>query len=640
MTKPTKKTANKPVDYDAMDSAERAYALFTACEEARKTGGHEAAKKVWNAWAESLVKERAKLIVDGNWEASSDYVEALGMLGEVGENDESIDFLRRAEINASHFIFIAKDFSGENKDEVEKKTKEVVSEFFKIIRKTIHSEALNLNEFVFPGNASFESATFTGTAYFDSATFAGAVYFVKVIFKDDVSFNSVTFTGDASFEGATFTGKADFNRAMFAGNASFGIATFTGNADFVSATLTGDADFVSATFTGEAYFGSATFTGGASFGVANFMRTAYFRSATFTGNAYFNEAIITGNAFFDSATFTGDANFVSVTITGDAHFGSATFAGNAYFMNATFTGYADFSSAIFTCDASFGSATFTDDAFFDSATFTGDLKFVQVNFNSNANLGDAKFYSGSNFAASHCERAFDLSGTKFFNQVPIFIQAHFTESPRLDHIQLPIPGYYSGRLPSPDGVKRGWKSDKDDIAAYTALRRLSLSAQDHSTERLAFKGEMRAKRSLSGFSFYRVFSYIYDALTDFGASIVRPLVVWLGLFVVVAFLYFQSAVPYQEVADFERPEICQTSSSSVSASLLSAHNALPFVTTGQRRFIDRAYICLYGNDKIITSAKALALPTNLGLWGALHTVISTVLVFFILLGLRNRFRIR
>ncbi len=431
-----------------------------------------------------------------------------------------------------------------------------------------------------------------------------------------------------------------------------------------------------------------------------------YRDFAFPGNASFRSAIFKGDAYFLSATFKGDASFNSATFKGDASFDSATFKGNAYFLNATFKGDASFLNATFKGDASFNSATFKGDASFDSATFKGDAYFGQVTFESHANFYSARFLSAADFTALHSSRAFALASAEFPHAVPQFTQSHFTESPRLDHLLLPVPHFGARRLPAPaetweliDRCAAGWPADyprdwqsqpallfcleergpqdetgdppagehratfeidddpyrlrirairppqpkgreltADDIAAYTALRRLALHGEDHETERLAFKGEMRARRALKqGGGGLIIASYVYDALTDFGQSFLRPFIAWVFLAVVFAGIYAGKA--------YDQPNatpLPACGASATHAALLSAHNALLFATGGQRSFVEQAQECLYGVEVKVDGKTRVEtrLPPGLGLWGTLHTLLSAILIFFVALALRNRFKIK
>ncbi len=552
-------------DYDKMNAKERAFALFTACEEARRNGydgknSHEAALACWNEWAEPLLAERAKLEADGEWAVKTGFDNEIDKYVVVGKNEETRDFLARANIDADSFVFIERGWVDSDDSQP---GKEEAGE----TGKTIHCQLIKFDNFQFPGKTFFLSATFRGNASFNEVTFKGNTSFASATFKGDVSFLASTFQGCTLFGGAIFKDSLSFSQATFCDYLLLGHTIFEGDVSFFNSVLKGIISFNSSTFRGE----------------ANFM------GATFANDAYFNGTFFESGAYFNSAQFQCEAQFNSSTINGTATFRNASFMSDASFAHATCNSCVDFSQA--------------------------------------------SFHSACSFTALHSVRAINLAGASFTSQVPQFTQAHFTESPRLDHLHLPMVDPLSGRLPSPEGVKHGKKVDQDDVAAFTALRHLALKGEDHETERMAFKGEMRSLRALKGAGFwYSLFSYAYDAITDFGASYLRPLVLW-GLLLASMMFHYQSA---STVSLSERPENCD--SPYEHAALLSLHNGLLFATAGQRPFVLKAYHCLFGKKG--TAPNDVVPPAGLGLWGILQTSLSAVLIFFILLALRNRFKIK
>ena len=366
-----------------------------------------------------------------------------------------------------------------------------------------------------------------------------------------------------------------------------------------------------------------------------FPGTASFRNARFRGDASFISACFRGDASFDGARFRGDASFILARFRGDASFNAARFRGDAYFYEARFRGGAYFNSTRFKGTVSF-----------DHANFSKRANFRLVEFLAHASFEHAGFSGAVDFTAIQSGRSFDLKDARFFCQVPKFIQAHFSENPRLDHVKLPGVGVLSGRLPYPDGVTPGKKCDRDDVAAFTTLRKMAIQAQDHLTEHDAFKGENRAHRISQivrrGNIFARLQSWLfwlasilYDVLTDYGWSYLRPLFVWLVLLAGMAGVYL-AEVPAREAGGY--PQGCISDGMVKQASLLSLHNGLLFATAGQRAFVNRAYVCLYGRKD--EAVKDVKLPARLGLYGTIHTLLSAILIFFILLALRNRFRIK
>jgi hypothetical protein len=381
-------------------------ALFERCETARAAAMakaladgkqedeardvvHEAARTVWNGWAEPLLAEREAMEANGRWAAGKDWRGNLEP-----QNDETRDWMARAaaDFTRIHFLVRGVEATEVNAGEVKH---DAAPEEPPVKTLSVEDGAVNFSGFKFPGDALFGSTTFSGDALFDSATFSG-----------DASFGSAAFSGDASFGSATFSGSASFDSATFSGDASFDSATFSGTAWFIHATFSGDARFDSAAFSGNASFGSATFSGDALFDSAAFSGDASFDSATVSGKAWFFSTNFSGTALFDSATFSGDARFIHATFSGDARFTGAMFSGT-WFGSATFSGDARLTNATFSGDAWFDSAAFSGDAWFDSATFSGNARFDNATFSGTASFGSATFSGTARFDSA------TFSGTWF-----------------------------------------------------------------------------------------------------------------------------------------------------------------------------------------------------------------------------------
>lgn len=246
----------------------------------------------------------------------------------------------------------------------------------------------------------------------------------------------------------------------------------------------GDADFRSATFSGYADFHSATFSGYASFHSATFSEGVSFDSATFSRHAHFGSVMFSRLAHFRSATFSGDANF-----------GSATFR------------YADFGSATFSEGVSFGSATFLVYASFGSATFSGDADFGSATFSKSTNFINGEFNAGTIFAAAWFETG-----------VPDFRGAKMYEATEWHGVSWP---------PSPEDKSAA----QDQVYAYERLKQEMERLKKHEDEQSFFRKELRARRGLVPFgSGAWLLNYAYEALSDYGQSIGKPLLWLFGLF--------------------------------------------------------------------------------------------------------------
>ena len=414
-------------------------------------------------------------------------------------------------------------------------------------------------------------------------------------------FERYIFPGCVSFKKAAFTGYTGFDHAIFSGYASFESAIFTDRASFENATFTGSASFDRATFCGNAWFDHATFSG-----------YAWFKCATFTGPASFDRATFSGDAGFDDAIFSGYASFRSATFTGYARFESATFTGYARFDRATFTGPTRFESAAFKRHVRFASLTFSGDASFENATFSGYAWFKSAIFQNSTNYREAKFDKTASFTGIKVERAFDMTGA-VFKQVPAFNQADFKQAPDLDDVKFPLPFF---------------RGDAGLIARYRAIRRMAIQGADYEPEQMAFKAELRSRRWTTDkwWHWGTWFGLLYDLLADCGRSIVRPVLLWQASVVVFAVLYLRLA---------DQPEGFSCGTPFVKALFLSGRNALVLFSGGRDARIAQAYRCLYGGDG------EPQIPDGVSFLEAFVQVpVSAVLIFLLLLAIKNRFKIK
>ena len=288
-------------------------------------------------------------------------------------------------------------------------------------------------------------------------------------------------------------------------------------------------------------------------------------------------AAFSGDASFHGTTFTGPASFESVAFSGPAEFASTTFTGGASFESATFSGPADFASTTFTGDASFESVAFSGHAQFASATFTGDASFGSATFQKSTSFGQAKFQERASFTGIKVERAFDMTGAQFAT-VPSFNQADFKQAPDLDDVEFPLPGFWR-------------KGEAALIPLYRAIRRMAIQSADYEREQMAFKGETRSKRGTEHKPWHTAFWFgiAYDAFSDFGRSIARPLAIWFASALAFAAIYAWNA----GVAVSGWGSACagDGASKALKALTLSAANALPLIGSSRGEVAAEFYKC-------------------------------------------------
>lgn len=381
-----------------------------------------------------------------------------------------------------------------------------------------------------------------------------------------------------NFCGHTFKESVDFSDFIFPYSGNFDWLTFSGHAIFQNATFGGDTTFMNATF--------SHFT--------NFM------FSTFNGSAMFFAAIFSHHALFNCAKF-----------------GSV-----AVFLNATFSDRVMFKKAIFRRNAPFDKAKFTENVDFDGALFENSASFIDTSFERN-----------SSFVAIEGKGHFSFQNTEF-HLAPDFSQAHFTEAPQFDDSD------FSKALQSEGNFSSSWRS----------LKRLAIQGHDHERELIFFAAEIKSQRGIQDKALPNPIDYIknnnndafwpggarywlgyfYEYSSDFGRSVMRPFL-WLLVF---GFLFQVIYLKYS--IDSEPPESISCDRSEA-ATYLSVRSALPFLPSAiYPENLNRNYECLYGKK----SDGKENIPSVIVFITIFQAILSTILIFLLLLALRNHFRIK
>lgn len=423
------------------------------------------------------------------------------------------------------------------------------------------------------------------------------------------------YSAQADFRGHNFTERADFSGFVFPGFADFGPGREkdeTTKDISVPTRFEKHAAFIGAKFAGEASFGAATFSG----------------AAGFTG-ATFSE-----NTSFDRATFSGDVSFYNTTFSRHAGFYKAKFMWDARFEEAKFLGSAQFGESMFLRVAWFLKGYFMDAAF-DAARFESYTTFES-----------AHFEKAASFRAMQGESYFSLRGA-IFDEAPNFEQAHFSEAPMLD----------DSRFPS--------EALADTTARWRALKRLAVQGHDHEREQLFFAQEIKSLRGETDWplrlqNLFREgepvwrngarwwFGWAYQIFSDFGRSMVRPVLWWLGFAALFALVYLDRHFPYKaqpyppglmfwNASGHAPPLECVKGAASgplASAIFLAIHKGSVAGLGGSEK-LAQTYACLYGEER-----GAPIIPDAVAFMGMAQTLLSAPLIFLFLLAVRNHFRIK
>jgi hypothetical protein len=346
-----------------------------------------------------------------------------------------------------------------------------------------------------------------------------------------------------------------------------------------------------------------------------------FRGFIFPGDTNFSGATFTSRADFGSAAF-ATARFRSANFTGTADFLGASFAGRADFGNAAFSA-ARFRSATFGAAADFRSAAFAGIADFDSATFAGDAFFGSATFEQPTTFGAARFARQASFAGMKTGRSFNMKGAAF-GEMPAFNQADFKHPADLDDIPLPLPGF--------------WQAGKRSlIAEYRAIRRVAIQGASYERQHFALKGELRSRRWTMDKPWHAGFwlGLLYDGVADCGRSIMRPLFVWLiSLVTFSAFYLYIAGVPLNEWQGACEGSTTQKWEKAASLSLNSGVPLIGSLSEEARSF----YACV--SQAALLAGPHAEIPLTAAGLQALQLLMSAALIFLVLLGLKNRYKIK
>ena len=437
-----------------------------------------------------------------------------------------------------------------------------------------------------PSVISLSGLTFAAAVNFQDFYFPVSVDFSRSTFAKEASFSRSTFAGEANFRGSTFAGPTGLVESTFAKEASFSRSTFAEEATFRGSTFGGEATFTASTFAGEATFGESTFAEYATFTASTFAGEATFTASTFTGHANFGKSTFGESADFRESTFGESATFRGSTFAEYANFRKSTFGDYADFEESIFTGYADFEESIFTGYASFTASTFAGIADFAGSTFAGI-----ADFNNSEYSGETSFQNVT------------------FKVAPLFFATTLHEDTDWTDVNWPAK-----------------PADKDAatqyVRRYDRLALIMNTLQQPDNEHRFFRLSMHAKEVRDGKGISTSVSRLYG-LFRYGWGLEYALKLWvfhilLGAGCLSVMALWQRSQPL--------PHLAKILTNIVQALAISFSNSHPFLGL-QRGPVESAYASFHT-------------LTGFNILWTIQSVSGPILLFFLLLTIRNRFRLR
>ena len=422
-------------------------------------------------------------------------------------------------------------------------------------------------------------------------------------------------------------------------------------------------DFSGFIFPDQCSFKNSIFRGVTHFTGARFYDEANFERCVFSNLSVFAKSIFFNTARFNDAIFRHQAMFVDVKLKNQSRFDNVRFERMAWFYQTAFERFCSFEKARFNGHANFEGTQAAGGFTLDKAKFYHQVpSFIQANF----------------IEAPRLDMVSVLPPPKYFHLGRLW---HLSKRIcQRDYLNSSEPHRIKWRLPRYNLVewlrlrlRYSWRNfinhhrDADEEARYRALKRLAIQAHDHENELEFFAGELRARRHLTDSpnifkhgpkSFLRYLAGIaYDLTSDVGRSIWRPFILFAVVFYAFTQLYIHQATALSNGNCANSDKM----TASYAAYTIAAKNSLLFLGTDRTDKIKRAYTCLYGaapiyenpstagNNRIKPGYENMSptsrhmapnVPWSVSVIGTAHSIVSLILIFLLLLAIRNQFKIK
>jgi len=245
--------------------------------------------------------------------------------------------------------------------------------------------------------------------------FPGKLYVTQLKIQGDdyISFSHSHFLGDAVFYNIEFLRGANFDRAIFYDCVEFDSVKFSelgGNGQtFVHTEFRNEAIFSKSVFNQNTNFHSSKFLGLAEFINTSFLAGVNFTDALFEDISSFEDSLFKGMALFDGSIFNNQADFSHSTFYKPGSFRKSVFKTYVKFQKTMFNDKALFENTNFNI-VSFNHTEFHEIAEFSCATFSSTVSFESSNFNDIPSFEEATFYSAPRFHETEIKQ-----GTSFHN---------------------------------------------------------------------------------------------------------------------------------------------------------------------------------------------------------------------------------
>ena len=324
--------------------------------------------------------------------------------------------------------------------------------------------------------------------------------------------------------------------------------------------------------------------------------------------------VIGGEARFDRAKFPDAvALFNEVTFAGNISFENAEFDGDFIAIKSEFAGSISFSGEKFSRSLAFSGCKFLTHVAFEKARFMGDTHFNGCTFRRGARFADAAFEQEADFGSSEFQGPTHFLRTKFKTRIPGFFEATLHEYTEWHGSEWP-------RVPvNPDDAR-------DQVQRYQRLTKLMNGHEKFNDQHFFFRKELRAQRRAEGRSIAGAMNWSYGLVCEYGYGLSRIVMIWFAHIIL-------AAVALWGIRVFDESEH--------TISWRAAYSSIG-------EFPDALAIS-FANAHVLLNLRGSFLEDTVKAWegvalfnaiGITQTVIGVIILFFLLLTIRNRFRMR
>lgn len=391
------------------------------------------------------------------------------------------------------------------------------------------------------------------------------------------NFSEFIWLKDLKINGSSFFDVANFSKSTFAGKFDASDTIFHGTATCNGSKFFGSADFSRSNFAGRDDASNANFV---DFSDTKFNGTANFSGANFSSFTLFPKAIFSGEAKFD-----GDTIFGRLTIFFDTNFSD---------------------------EAQFHGSTFISEAWFDGAIFSHDANFSEVVFGDIIRFSDCIFKRRSKFVNS-----------AFQKHPPHLFQAELHQDTDWRGVQLPQ---------SPVDIE---VADMH-CRAYERLSHIMRDLSKPFDEHMFFRAGMRVRRVTEQRLLPRIVNWAYEFSCNYGYGVERAAknfaVLWLLGTVLLYGLAF--ADPWKKLSTWSWYDLFKDFAG---AAAVSGSNMVAFLGLG-RTYLDDTFDRFQRVSEGGPGEFSDAAISCFNMIGGFQSVLGVIALFFLLLALRNRFK--